>query len=151
MKPVFVRGAYNYDGDVVSAADGLECKDVSLAKQSFAEESDINFIVQRFGLTGELPQNLQVPEYGDFEQVMDYQGALNMVRAAGEAFMELPANVRARFGNDPGALVDFVSDPANLDEARKLGIAVPQKVGAPVSAPAPDVSGPSPEVGTAST
>ena len=39
--------------------------------------------------------------------------------------MTMPADVRARFNNDPALFVDFCSDEANLDEMRKLGLAVP--------------------------
>ena len=33
-----------------------------------------------------------------------------------------PAEVRARFGNDPAAFMSFVEDDANRDEARRLGL-----------------------------
>ena len=52
MEKVFCRSEYNYDRDKVSEETGLNCKDLSLAKQSFADECDINNIVKRFGLTG---------------------------------------------------------------------------------------------------
>ena len=40
--------------------------------------------------------------------------------------MQLPADVRTRFNNDAGALVDFVSDDANRAEAEKLGLVLPK-------------------------
>jgi len=128
MKGPFVRSPYNYDMDEASDLSGLSCLDVSLAKQSFAEECDINTIVKRFNLSGQLPENVFVPQYGDFEEVFDFHTAMNVVAKAGEAFDAMPADVRARFNNDPGAFVDFVSDPANTDEAVKLGIAVAKPV-----------------------
>lgn len=130
----FVRSPYNYDRDAASLAAGLECPEATLTQQQFAEQSDINTIVRNFGLTGELPENLRVPQSGDFTGVVDYHTAMNMVRAAEEAFMELPADVRARFHNDPQELQDFVENADNLEEARKLGIAVPAPV---VTAPEP--------------
>ena len=42
--PVFVRSGNNYDMQAVSDETGLLCEDASLAKQSFAEECDINKI-----------------------------------------------------------------------------------------------------------
>lgn len=131
----FLRSAYNYDVDAVSRETGLLCADPTLAQQQFAEEANINTIVERFGLTGELPTNVRVPVSGDFTDITDYQTALNMVLDAEAAFMELPANVRARFENDPQKLQDFVEDASNLDEARRLGIAVPAPVPAPEPAP----------------
>lgn len=129
---MFVRSAYNYDMDAASLESGLECKDVSLAKQEFAEESDINTLVRRFGLTGELPQNVHVPMSGDFSAIVDFHGAMNIVRAGEEAFMEMPADVRARFANDAGKFLAFVYDEKNYDEAVKLGIVIPKPVPAPV-------------------
>lgn len=120
-----VRAPFSYDTNVVSNETGLECLDESLALQSGKEEADINTLVKRFGLTGELPTNLRVPLTVEFSGVSDYHTALNLLREADDAFMEMPADVRERFNHDPGALVAFVSDPANLDEARTLGLAVP--------------------------
>lgn len=124
MKPPFVRSAYNYDVDEASHASGLACLDDSLTKQSFREECDINTIVRNFGLTGELPDDVRPPTYGDFIGIFDFHSAMNAVALAKEAFDALPADVRARFHHDPGAFVDFCSNPANLDEMRKLGLAV---------------------------
>lgn len=124
VKQIFVRSAYNYDTDEASRESGLQCQDKTLAKQSFAEEVDINTIVRRFNLTGELPSSVRVPEYADFEGVYDYHSALNAIAAAHESFDSMPAEVRARFQNDPGQFVDFCNDPSNVDEMVKLGLAV---------------------------
>lgn len=117
---------FNYDADAVSMETGLECKDVSLTKQSFAEECDINTIVRRFGLTGELPTNVRMPSYGDFTGLGDFRDAMNAVVAAREAFDLMPADVRARFHNDPAEFVDFCSDEKNFEEAGKLGLVKPE-------------------------
>jgi len=125
MNAPFVRSPYNYDVMAVSDETGLDCSDdPSLAKQSFAEECDINTIVRQFGLTGQLPDNVRAPQYGDFTGVFDYQSALNAVIAADDAFMEMPAHVRARFHNDPAAFVEFCSNPDNIEEMDKLGLVV---------------------------
>lgn len=125
IRKMFLRTPYNYDVDAVSDETGLKCEDVSLTKQSFRDECDINTIVRNFGLTGELPDNVRVPQYGDFTGISDYQSAMNAVIAADAAFMELPAELRARFHNDPQALLEFVSNDNNYDEAVKLGLVVP--------------------------
>lgn len=119
---VFLRTPYNYDTNEASDASALSCQDPSLAQQHAKEECDINTIVRRFGLTGELPNNVRMPEYGDFTAATDYHTAMNAVIAANESFMTLPADVRARFNNDPGAFVDFCSDDKNRAEAEKLGL-----------------------------
>lgn len=122
---VFLRTPYNYDVDSVSQATGLACEDPTRTQQQFADEADINTIVERFNLTGQLPSDVRAPQYADFEGVFDFQSAMNAIRSAEESFMAMPAQVRARFVNDPQRFVEFCSDPANLDEARKLGLAMP--------------------------
>lgn len=95
----------------------------SLTHQSFSSDCDINSIVQRYAKTGVLEHvSLSSPSYGDFSITSDYQSSLNVVIAAQESFMTLPSRVRARFANDPGLFLDFVSDPNNRDEAIKLGL-----------------------------
>lgn len=94
----------------------------SLTVQEFKDETDINKIVARARLTGELPQNNRKPQYGDFTEVPDYQTALNIIQEAEESFMSLPSKIRQRFGNDPGQLIDFMSNPQNEAEARALGL-----------------------------
>ena len=121
----FLRTPYNYDRDAASDESGLSCGEPSRAVQSAAEEADINTIVKRFGLTGKLPDVLNLPQYGDFTGVTDYQSALNLVMAADSAFMKLPADLRSRFHNNPAAMLDFVSNEANREEAQKLGLLKP--------------------------
>lgn len=128
---VFLRAPHNYDVDEASVASGFECVEPTVTQQHFADEADINTIVRRFRLTGELPVGQAVPTYADFEDAVDYHQALNQMRAAEEAFMSLPAEVRARFENDPGQLVAFVSDEANRSEAEGLGLVVRQAGGSP--------------------
>jgi hypothetical protein len=41
-------------------------------------------------------------------------------------FMSLPAKIRSRFQNDPGAFLDFVQNPENRDEMIELGLAKAQ-------------------------
>lgn len=117
-----MRGAFGYDVDAASDEAGLRCEDETLALHSMAEECDINTIVRRFGLTGELPQGLRMPEYGDFTAVVDYHTAMNAIREAEAVFNQMPAEVRLRFDNNPGHFVDFCADDENYDEAVKLGL-----------------------------
>ncbi|AXH74724.1 MAG: internal scaffolding protein [Microviridae sp.] len=118
----FLRTPYNYDTDAVSRETALHCMDKSLTQQHMAKECDINEIVRQFGLTGVLPNKYEAPVYADFTDVGDYRTALQAVREAGEKFMELPAELRARFENDPQRLIDFVGDERNRHEAFTLGL-----------------------------
>lgn len=125
MKTIFVRAPYNYCTDKVSDETGLKCLDKSRTHQSFADDSDINTIVNRFLKTGQLPPNVRVPEYADFEGILDFHDAMNAVRVAQEDFDRLPAQLRARFHNNPQELLEFVADNDNIPEARKLGLIPP--------------------------
>jgi len=119
----FVRNPYNYDAMAVSDETGLFCSDPSRTSQSFAEESDINWIVDRFVKTGVPPDGMANPQFGDFTDLpSDYHSALNQIRNADAAFMTLPAKVRSEFDNDAGKLLAFMNDPKNLDRAVELGI-----------------------------
>ena len=119
---MFLRSSYNYDRDAASNESALECLDESKAIQSAEEESNINTIVRRFGISGELPGGYAMPQSGDFTNIPDFHTAMNLVRKAQEEFVKVPAEVRARFNNDPGRFMDFFDDPANYDEALKLGL-----------------------------
>jgi len=128
--PLFLRTDNNYDMDEVSREtacvpdvdpDNGEVLE-SMTQQQFATEVDINEIVRRFGLTGQLPENYREPLVGDFDGIVDYHTALNAVIAAEENFMLVPATVREEFGNDPQKLLQFVSNKDNRDKAIELGL-----------------------------
>lgn len=117
-----LRSAFNYDREKASDETGLICPEETLTQQHQREEADINTIVKRFGLTGQLPSNVRMPQYGDYTAVDDYQTALNAVMAADEVFMQMPWDIRKRFNHDPAQLLEFCADPKNLEEAKKLGL-----------------------------
>lgn len=122
---VFVRSPFNYDRDYASDASGVDFTgQESMTQQHFAEEVDINTIVKRFGLTGELPENPRLPRSGDFTQVTDYKTALDAVREADAGFMELPAHIRAEFDHDPQKLLEFLENDKNRARATELGLVV---------------------------
>lgn len=137
---VFLRTEHNYDMDAASQETALVCRDKSRAKQEFKEESDINTLVKRFGITGELPNNVRMPLNADFQALVNFQDAMNAIVMAQESFAQMPAEVRSRFANDPARFVAFCSDERNRDEAVKLGLVVPPVQ--PVVAPATPVGAP---------
>lgn len=94
----------------------------SLCEESHATETDINVIMSRYERTGQLPQVLGQPLFGDFTEMPDYRQAVTQIRQAEEAFLEVPAKVRALFGNDPAEFIKFCSDPGNKAELEKLGL-----------------------------
>jgi phage internal scaffolding protein len=132
MTKLHIRTPYNYDMLIASHDSGLECKGKSLAKQSFKEECDINTIVRMFGVTGKVPVTAIEPSYGDFSGVSDYHSAMNKIKAAEEAFMALPAKLRQKFDHDPNALLNFLENEQNRDEAIQLGLIDGQPVAEPI-------------------
>lgn len=125
---MFFRTLYNYDVDKASRETAIAFdpeKLPSLTQQEFAKECDINEIVRRFGLTGELPESVNVPRSGDFTGITDYKSAMDAIAKANSDFMELPAHIRAQFDNDPQKLLVFMEDGKNLEKARELGLVNP--------------------------
>lgn len=98
----------------------------SRVKPQFAKEADMNNIIRKYKKTGILSDPLVASErrgiFADVSGSLSYQEMSNRVIAVQGLFDSLPADVRDRFRNDPASFVDFVSDEANKDEVRKLGI-----------------------------
>jgi len=115
---------YNFDNDDESKLTAITFNpDDNMAQQQFKDEVDINTIVARFGLTGRMPENFQMPQYADVSNIPNsFHAALQYVEETQREFMRAPAELRARFNNDPQQLLNFVYDDKNHDEARKLGL-----------------------------
>lgn len=121
-----------YEGDEAAGkAAGFDCLDKdglpqeSLTQQSFAEQADINWIVQRCGVKDhELPvaPPIDPKYYGDCTALPDLRQCLDVARDAQEKFMALPAALRARFHNRAELLWEFVSKEENWEKAVELGI-----------------------------
>lgn len=102
----------------------------SMTQQQYKDECDINNIMKKYTSTGQFTHvTSKKGIYGDFSEIKDYQGMLDTVMMAQDAFATLPAEVRSRFRNDPGYLLDFLQDEKNYDEALKLGL-VNEKIAA---------------------
>jgi phage internal scaffolding protein len=105
----------------------LDVKSESVVQQAFKDECDVNRILKKYDKTGIITHVARAQaQYGDFTQVNEYQVALNTVIQAQASFEELPSSVRKKFGNDPGAFIEFVTNPANADEMVTLGLAQPK-------------------------
>lgn len=119
----------------------LECRDPSLAQQQFKDDVDINVLLERFKVTGVMPQSVVLPSYGDFSSVTDFRSAQDAVLRAKNAFMDLPAELRARFNNDPQQLLEFVTKDENRLEAERLGLVKARPVEPAGSGALPQVNG----------
>lgn len=97
---------------------------ISMTKQEFTDDANLNITMARFGITdGALPPVAHDPRlFGDFTSAVDLHTALDRIRAAWDMFDTLPAALRTRFENDPVKLYDWVNDPTNTQEALDLKI-----------------------------
>lgn len=134
------RHQYDEEADAFyGQASQIVNDDPSLTQQHFAKEADINEIMRRFGVTdGSIPPAAIDPKFfGDFTDVPDFRQALDNTREAAERFNALPAELRARFHNDPVELWQFVTDPRNADQSVELGLLKREAKPAPAIPPAP--------------
>lgn len=101
----------------------------SKTKQAFVKECDVNNILKQYEKTGVLQHiSRYAPFFADVSAMpMDFHEAMNLVTSAQQMFEGLPAELRRRFLNSPGELLDFVQNPENEDEARKLGLLPPKR------------------------
>lgn len=108
----------------------------SLTRQSEAAHTDINVIMAQYARNGTLPVNVLQGRFEDVSAMVDYREALETVRQADEAFMELDAKVRSRFDNDPATFLEFFNTPGNEAELRDMGLMERPAVPAAPVAPA---------------
>lgn len=105
----------------------------SLTRTEFADECDINILMDRYEQTTIPPANVNrmEPQYLDLVGTPDLQQSLQIMADATEAFMRLPAKVRREFDNDPTRFVAFAQSPDNIEQLREWGLAEPLPVDPP--------------------
>lgn len=122
---------------------GLSFEGPGRTKQAFKKECDVNVIMAKYRKDGIISHFSAVQgRYGDFIDAPDYHEAMTQIADAQAAFFMLPAAVRKRFGNDPGAFLDFAQNPDNFSEMVKMGLARE-----PSADPAPEGLQPAPQGG----
>lgn len=134
--PGCMKTPYNYDRRQNSARGALPSGPTK-TRQSQADEADINKLVARYGLGGAFPAPARLPEYQDFDDIFDFQSAMDTLNAAEKTFQSIPAKLRARFENNPQKFLEFVTDPENKDELVKLGLRNPDPPPPPEPPPTP--------------
>lgn len=109
---------------------GIEFTMPSLAVQDEKEESDINYIVNKYAdgqkgvFTLDLGDSSQYAflQFGDATLPGDYSTALELVSGVREEFYSLPAYVRAKFGHDPINFINQLNNPETLEYLRREGL-----------------------------
>lgn len=95
---------------------------IYFTEQHHKKECDVNNIVKKYDKTG-LIEHIQrfEGEFGDLTG-MDFKAMQDKVANAKSRFNLLPADIRARFDNDPQKLISFMDDPRNREEGITLGL-----------------------------
>lgn len=109
---------------------GVEFTMPSLAVQDEKDETDINYIVNKYAdgqkgiMTLDLGDSSQYAylQFGDATLPGDYSTALELVSGVREEFYTLPAYVRAKFGHDPMIFISQLNDPETLDYLKREGL-----------------------------
>lgn len=136
MNKIIVLNPFTIDPDEHAQKHSIIFEDESLTRQSEVEQSDINNIVKQFGLTKQLPYGNAVPFYDDISNIpTDYHTAQQVIETLDSSFMELPAEMRYEFKNDPQNLLMFLNDDSNRQKAIQLGL-IPQEMKAEGENPA---------------
>ena len=94
-----------------------------MAQQQFKDECDINNIMSKYQKTGLITHVAKHQgDYHDFTVMPDFKTAIDTIHEAEAMFMEIPANIREQFENDPGKFVEFATDDCNYDEMVRMGL-----------------------------
>ena len=109
---------------------GIEFTMPSLTVQDEKDETDINYIVNKYAdgqkgiATLDLGDSSQYAylQFGDATLPGDYSTALELVSGVREEFYSLPAYVRAKFDHDPMNFIQQLNDPATLDYLQREGL-----------------------------
>lgn len=120
-----------------SLDSGIVCDlDADPTRQEYAEQQDINWIVQRFG--GNLVTGIK-PQFGENNFDLDLMGALETMTAAQDQYNALPANLRQAYPSI-SSLVEALErgeltlTPATTPEGRQ-GASPEPEPGSPAGAP----------------
>lgn len=141
-KPFF-KTNWNHDTDEAARASGTLNLEPSKTQTNQADETRIDVIMRRYGITG--PEQLAPPppSFAEIPEVWDMETVIRIHRDAEDAFMQLPARIRADFDNDLARYVGTVNAlqaANNVEGLRALGIDVPPPP-APPPAPVPPPPG----------
>lgn len=123
MKKLVPRTAYNAREE---EHVGIKFVQPSMAQQHFKQESDVNYIVNRYLQTGQWENvSERPPVYADmsaFDGDIDLIRAYEAVERAEDGFMRLPSDLRKKLDNDPSKLESWLSDESNRADAVKFGL-----------------------------
>ncbi len=96
----------------------------SLVQRHFQQECDVNFIVDRYVKSGEMPHIAENPPvFADVSEVPDdLMQSYDKIFLAEQAFMQLPSKLRKELDNDPARLGAWLQDENNRSAAVSYGL-----------------------------
>lgn len=83
------------DGALIELDNGEIIENKDMARQEFAKDADINYMLSKFGITPERG----APTFGEWDDTLDLQQALTSVAEARTAYRGLPEKLRNKFGS----------------------------------------------------
>lgn len=97
-------------------------KPVYFTQQNHKRECDVNYIIAKYDKTGIISRVQQIEaRYGDVTGA-DFRKAQDLVLNAQNMFDQLPADIKKRFDQNAGKLLEFMENEENRGEAIKLGL-----------------------------
>lgn len=86
----------------ISTETGIDCTDdPGITRQEMKNETDVNFILSRFGVNG---LNQRPLVYGETDYTLDLQGAYFAIEAAQAAYSALPDEIKKKYRTWPDFL-----------------------------------------------
>lgn len=83
------------DGAILELSNGEMFENKDMARQEFAQDADINHMLNKFGIAPERG----APTYGEWDDTIDLQQALTSVAEARTAYHDLPDKLKEKFSS----------------------------------------------------
>jgi len=113
----------------------------TLTEQAHKDKTDMHNIMRQYERTGIIEHTAKYKgQYGNFIHALDFRSATTLIVQAEEMFLSVPSKLRKRFNNDPSEYIDFMQNPDNYEEIRKMGLDpshLPKPQPAPMAAAIP--------------
>ena len=94
-----------------------------IVEQHHSDDTLIQNILKRYDKTGVFYHvNQAQATYQDNTEFNEYADMYNKVEAAKANFLKIPAEIRAKFNNDPGQFLEFVNNDQNIEEMYEMGL-----------------------------
>ena len=95
----------------------------SKTDQQYTEDCCANSILAKYAKTGQINHIAKVRgQYADVSGVEDLHGTMLKIKDMEAEFLKMSPELRAKFGNKPEGMIQWLSDPKNDEEAVKLGL-----------------------------